>query len=684
MNAPLRYGWVIVLVVGAVGPQRATRAAALDSLFTYQGQVLKDGVPYTGSCDFQFRLFDAESGGTAVSEMGSAGGLPVANGLFTVGQNFGALPFSGADRWLEVAVRCPDGSGPYTTLSPRQQLTATPYALYAASSGSAGDLVCTACVSETDIAGGAVGAVALVNGAVTGEKIAAGHILPDHTSFNYANSSEKGGPAIDLTCNGCVGSTDLADGAVGSQALADGAITSAKIFANSISSSDVLFSYAASGSKGGPAVDLACSGCVAGSDLADGAVGTAKIVPGANGQVLATAGGTVLWQTSAAGDISAVNTPAGSGLSGGATAGDVTLAVNFTTAGGSNGSAFAAARGDHTHYGAAWTGAATTGLAVVTTASAALVTGLYGRQGSGASTGPISPGAGVWGDSANGSGVEGTSATGPGVKATSTSGPGVDGASQGGYGVSGRSTNNSGVYGFSPGQRGVEGTSTNGTGVVGEHVGTTGTAPGVSGITDSATGAVFPFTDPAAAGVLGRVTATSPGAYSTGVRGINAGTAGNGIGVFGSHAGGGWGVYGTAVTGTGIYGRVTGTSGIGVRADGNGSNTTALYIANGAIKVPAAAAAPVFRHAADAGNFFVDVLGGANGTTIDHPLANGDPNAVLIVTGRSRPRPFPLIGWESAPLVTVNYDTNAGRWRLVSVGSNMEIGDEFNVLVVEQ
>jgi hypothetical protein len=69
-----------------------------------------------------------------------------------------------------------------------------------------------------------------------------------------------------------------------------------------------------------------------------------------------------------------------------------------------------------------------------------------------------------------------------------------------------------------------------------------------------------------AAAVQGEITSVSPGPFSAGVRGKNNGTGGNGIGVYGSQAGGGWGVYGTSESGNGVFG-VAG-SGVGVAGSG--------------------------------------------------------------------------------------------------------------------
>jgi hypothetical protein len=66
----------------------------------------------------------------------------------------------------------------------------------------------------------------------------------------------------------------------------------------------------------------------------------------------------------------------------------------------------------------------------------------------------------------------------------------------------------------------------------------------------------------------GIISSTSPGAWSAAVRGQNNGTGAFGIGVWGSQDGSGWGVYGTSVSGIGVYGYASTTSGYGVYSQG--------------------------------------------------------------------------------------------------------------------
>jgi hypothetical protein len=112
--------------------------APLSSAFTYQGRLTSTNGPVNGACDFQFILYDALNGGSQVGPILDRPGVLVTDSYFTVNDlDFGADAFAGEARYLEIAVRCPAGSGDYTTLSPRQGLTAAPYALYSPAAGNA-------------------------------------------------------------------------------------------------------------------------------------------------------------------------------------------------------------------------------------------------------------------------------------------------------------------------------------------------------------------------------------------------------------------------------------------------------------------------------------------------------------------------------------------------------------------
>jgi hypothetical protein len=121
--------------VTAQGPTPRAPRAALGTGFTYQGQLKSGGSAYTGACDFQFGVWDDASIGAQKGVTQTVTSVSVTNGLFTTtlngGNEFGAMAFDGNARWLAIAVRCPAGSGSYTALNPRQELTAAPYALTA-------------------------------------------------------------------------------------------------------------------------------------------------------------------------------------------------------------------------------------------------------------------------------------------------------------------------------------------------------------------------------------------------------------------------------------------------------------------------------------------------------------------------------------------------------------------------
>jgi hypothetical protein len=78
--------------------------AAMGTAFTYQGQLRKSGAPVNGTCNFQFSLFDALSGGAQIGATQTKSGVSVSNGLFTIPDlDFGSGAFNGEARWLAIA-----------------------------------------------------------------------------------------------------------------------------------------------------------------------------------------------------------------------------------------------------------------------------------------------------------------------------------------------------------------------------------------------------------------------------------------------------------------------------------------------------------------------------------------------------------------------------------------------------
>ncbi|MBI5646508.1 MAG: hypothetical protein HY962_06215 [Ignavibacteriae bacterium] len=229
-----------------------------------------------------------------------------------------------------------------------------------------------------------------------------------------------------------------------------------------------------------------------------------------------------------------------------------------------------------------------------------------------------------------------------------------------------------------------------------------GSGPGILGQNSATTGSTFGMRGEAAStshgvgatggvtGVFGLVTPTTPGGYSAGVRGINNGTGGTGIGVIGYQAGSGWGVYGETPSGFGVYGLTTNSSsassgvrgetfssnGVAVEAKYSGSGVgTALELDNGAIRVSGVNKA-AFIHTATAANKL-----SANGTDIDNAMCNGDATCILIVTQKLNPSG---IVYNNSP-IGVYYNTIRSKWEIFNQ-NNVAIPNnaQFNVLVIKQ
>ena len=230
-------------------------ALAQTTQFTYQGKLTDGATPASGTYEMEFKLFDALTGGTQqpqpvpiTIDLTVANGNPVTvtGGIFSVKLDFSVNSFTGANRWLEIAVRKPTDPPGFTVLNPRQPITSSPFSIKTLRASSADSLsaACVGCVSDANIAevdGGKVtGSVASaatavdVTGVVQIANGGTGSATKDFVDLS-TNQDIDGKKTFIFPISGSgsqltnLNGANLGNGSVTTPKLADGSVTQPKL-----------------------------------------------------------------------------------------------------------------------------------------------------------------------------------------------------------------------------------------------------------------------------------------------------------------------------------------------------------------------------------------------------------------------------------------------------------------------
>ncbi len=311
----------LVAILGSVGilaSSAVARAQGVPGSVSFTARLAEGGAPITGTRSFDLKLFDAETGGTQVWTE-THNGVMVQDGLAFLsmgGQSsmLDAFTLDGSPRWLQISVNG-------TIMAPRLPVESVPYAIRA---GTATNAETLEGLSATDFVTGVTVGPGLSGGGSSGDVL-----LSADTAYVQRRVGPCGaGNAIQVIA---------VDGTPTCIPVGSGDITGVTVMPG--------------------------SGLTGGAAMGDAPLALVSCMPG---DILkfTTAGWVCALDDDAGGDITAINTPAGSGLTGTTSTGDASLAL------------ISCAAGDTLIYGASGWGCGTAGdIGGVTTAAGSGLTG---------------------------------------------------------------------------------------------------------------------------------------------------------------------------------------------------------------------------------------------------------------------------------------------------------------------
>jgi hypothetical protein len=454
---------ILILAFGLiVCLPKAGRAEPIGMAFTYQGRLIDANKAADGLYDFQFKLFDANSDGNQLGLDVNQPEVDVIDGYFTITLDFNdANAFNGEALWLDIGVRPGNLNDPnvYTTLSPRQQLTPTPYALYAKTTGgggggsawqSSGSNICYNAGNVGIMTNNPHGLLQVGEPFIitSDEDVGISDAPPEYTPdakleittgtskdfLMISSEPDADGDVLIVKHNGNVGIGTTNPGIY--KLNVNGNISASNSLA--LPYTAAIYGVTTQGQTAG-VYGQATTGDGAGvygeNDSGNGVIGDSNSSDGVSGE--SNSGqGVRGWSNS------------GDGVNGWSNSGDGVNGESSTGYGVHGWSSSVEGV-----YGESISGYGVHGVGVSTgVCGESVSTGVLGRCSSGGGSGvhgESSSGRGVYGESISGRGVYGVSSSVDGVYGESISGNGVGGNSSSGNGVSGYSSSGNGVYGQS-------------------------------------------------------------------------------------------------------------------------------------------------------------------------------------------------------------------------------------------